>query len=157
MTEAGITSALLLEVPPGLPLTAEQVTGTVCVWCVAPLTDDARVDLGGRGTFRPHSCARCHQALTDMHTIRAQWYEHCESCETCRADARCVYADVLRLHYAEVRQTAGRQPMMCLSCGQEMTWAERCRPVNAIGFSRPLRGFAHIVACPQPKPRRASA
>lgn len=61
-----------LPLPDPATLSADQLRGAVCVWCLAPLSNTAAQDLGPRtldahGTqvrWFPRGCPSCHRART---------------------------------------------------------------------------------------------
>lgn len=91
----------LLALPSINGFTANQLRGTACVWCAAPLTTDIAVDLGERrhkrldghySTF-PRACHGCTREAA-VRTLR----DHAGTCEQCVDNTdQCDTATMLRL------------------------------------------------------------
>lgn len=79
---ADVRPVLVLAVPALDVLGEEQFRGAGCVWCAAPLTVDASVDLGeldsAVGHWRPRACLACIAGKAYCSLL-----DHAPGCEDC--------------------------------------------------------------------------
>ncbi|MFF2852489.1 hypothetical protein ACFVT5_40265 [Streptomyces sp. NPDC058001] len=151
-----LTELSLFEIPGMRQLTAQQNTGTACVWCADPLVQGTRVDLRAGIGWEPHSCRTCYPIRVAVVTTYRNLYTHwttCEQCETAAlvGDRLCADATTQQTALLRARTAAGKGRPICVSCHELITEQElndgTFAPLVWMGYSAPHRGFIHTGAC----------
>lgn len=125
-------------------ITPAVVAGGACAWCGNPPGANG-LPLEYVKGFDVRGCADCYSVRLQWVLSWDTWAAHFLACDVCQRGEHCRVAQAQRLLHEQTISAAGKEPMHCYLCHQQVTGDERVTAAEWHGMSGMHLGYAHVA------------